>query len=627
MPDERSRARRGALRALLTALLLLAASAAPAQQVTPPAPPLPQGDGTVRGRVLHPDGNEKVKAIPVVLYGLSRDGQPGVANTTTDAGGAFAFEGIANGPDIVYLVGARFAGIPFFGPRVAFEAGSSELQVEIEVSDPTSAVGAVSVDEVIVQLEWSGGQLAVQETHRLRNDSASVVLVPDAQRGASPAPFSAQLPGGATAFEPMTGGFDDAFDENAGQLRYWGPIYPGGQDLRFAYRLAPSEGEGEVHFALQLSSGAASVSVLAPSDGLEFEIEPGTRLGPQATIEIEGRSFVVARGADLPAGSRIALRATLPESRDDPSALSLGRTDLWVELDDTQLVVNHEIQLRVDGLSPLASRAQGPPLLRIPLPEGAETAELSAETRAFGASVANGALELRGPIPAGESTVRARYRLPATASGAQLTFRAAAKLPTLNVFVADTGVIIRSKRLHRRRPFPSGTRTYLHREAYQLEAGEEIEVELQRLERASLGPGVSAGLTLAAMFGASLFVIGPLRRRQEAREVETENPLQLQRDAVYQDIRDIDHDFETGKLSEEDHAEMRAELRGRAIELLRRERASAATAAEPGTADAPDTAAEAPRPGSFCPGCGARADADWSFCSACGRNLAGESGA
>ena len=41
----------------------------------------------------------------------------------SDAEGTFAFRGIATGPDIAYLVGVRFAGVPF-AARAVFPPGA-----------------------------------------------------------------------------------------------------------------------------------------------------------------------------------------------------------------------------------------------------------------------------------------------------------------------------------------------------------------------------------------------------------------------------------------------------------------------------------------------------------------------
>jgi hypothetical protein len=83
----------------------------------------------------------------------------------------------------------------------------------------------------------------------------------------------------------------------------------------------------------------------------------------------------------------------------------------------------------------------------------------------------------------------------------------------------------------------------------------------------------------------------------------------VEREAVMRSIRDLDEDFETGKLEAEDHSRLRDELRARAVTLLRAEREGAAPAA------ARTAASER------CPGCNGAVRAGDRFCPACGARL------
>ncbi len=74
-------------------------------------------------------------------------------------------------------------------------------------------------------------------------------------------------------------------------------------------------------------------------------------------------------------------------------------------------------------------------------------------------------------------------------------------------------------------------------------------------------------------------------------------------------IRSLDEDFEVGKLSEDDHREMRETLRAEAVELLRAERTALAQT---------EPVETAPR---ACPRCAAEAGPEARFCSQCGSPL------
>jgi hypothetical protein len=146
-------------------------------------------------------------------------------------------------------------------------------------------------------------------------------------------------------------------------------------------------------------------------------------------------------------------------------------------------------------------------------------------------------------------------------------------------------------------------------------------------------------------------MVAPLRPSDSSIEdSSSEFSTRDRRESIYDAIRDLDHDFETGKLSREDHAEMRAELRQQAVEFMRLETSETgpthstthppAEAARP-AAEAPLSAAGALAAGStsasplaptpalaaatatarFCPACGGKAESGWAFCARCGKAM------
>jgi len=79
-------------------------------------------------------------------------------------------------------------------------------------------------------------------------------------------------------------------------------------------------------------------------------------------------------------------------------------------------------------------------------------------------------------------------------------------------------------------------------------------------------------IVMAVLAGLVLFLSGPLRR---AAPVEDEAggdrlaELEAAREAKYRELRDADLDHRTGKLSDEDYAEVDQGLRAEAIEIMR----------------------------------------------------------
>jgi hypothetical protein len=77
-------------------------------------------------------------------------------------------------------------------------------------------------------------------------------------------------------------------------------------------------------------------------------------------------------------------------------------------------------------------------------------------------------------------------------------------------------------------------------------------------------------IVLAVVAGLVLFISAPLRRpRPPAEEPVGVAELEAAREAKYRELRDAELDHRTGKLSDEDYAELDTALRAEAIEILR----------------------------------------------------------
>jgi hypothetical protein len=151
---------------------------------------------------------------------------------------------------------------------------------------------------------------------------------------------------------------------------------------------------------------------------------------------------------------------------------------------------------------------------------------------------------------------------------------------------------------------------------------------------------IGADLIILVLLAAGLviFIGEPLVRRHmdetldspQDREVDH---LTLQKETLYTAIRDLDFDYHTGKVDEQDFTELRSRLESEAIEILRAldeidpfaslddelERQIAALRHAPSvTAGA---ALHGPSTPSVCSRCGIPLQGDENFCAACGHAL------
>jgi hypothetical protein len=133
--------------------------------------------------------------------------------------------------------------------------------------------------------------------------------------------------------------------------------------------------------------------------------------------------------------------------------------------------------------------------------------------------------------------------------------------------------------------------------------------------------------------GVVVFVGEPLvrRARQPGYVPSGDHELEqlgLQKETLYTAIRDLDFDFQTGKVDQKDYTELRQQLEGEAVHILRR-----IDAADPLAGLDQDlerqiialrrhqVALPPVLPQSHCPGCGVRLQGDENFCPTCGRPL------
>jgi hypothetical protein len=606
------------LRNLVVAFVLLAGTQAAAQHAGDPgsAPPPPAGDGTLTVQVVHKDDPSKVEGVAIALYALAPNGSPGFAGGKTDAEGVYTFSGISTDPSIVYLLGARYAEIPF-GERVNFEADQKQAFVRVEVSEPTDEVSGVGIEELRLRIDWMGDRVLVREILRLTSTGDRVIRLPD---DASDRAIAVRKLGSA-AESFSTGGrsVSDGLRFENGRVEFRGPLYPGDQRVEYQYSLPiPSEGK-PLRIPVELADRAGRIVVVAGTSGLGVR---GPQLIASSDVTDLGQTLKAWARAGLAANEVFLLDIDLPESRFDASALSVPRTDVWIEVDDTRLSASVDIQIKVEPGAPVAGTLDEP-LLRVSLPPGSTLQGVAPEAEALGlVPQEDGGFDVIGPIGAGTTSLGYSYRLLVKPEGVKLDMRFPAPVETLNVLVADTGLALESSRLHRRRPFRSGTRNYLHRESYNVGANETVDLSLVPIGAEGIPRSASIGLTIAAAIAGALFLFAPLRTigRNVSEDDSGDQRIAIEREAVYTAIHDLDHDFETGKLDEGDYNEMRAGLRHKAIELLRSaDRAAKAPSEAVASASAAD--ASQPQTGSFCPNCGGAVLAAWRFCSHCGGGL------
>jgi len=576
-----------------------------------PLADVPSGPALLRGRVVHAEGSQAVPGVDVVLYALGPNGRPGSRRTESDATGAFAFQGISNDPGVVYLVGARHAGLPFPGDRVVFAAGETERSIEIRVSEPTDDPSAVHLVQSSVRVSIGQGGLDVAEVHRLRNDGNRVFHVSPELRSSRRAPLHAELLPGAQGFAMPLGVVPEGVARAGRDFRFWGPIYPGEQDISFQYSVPLAVGSHTL--TKRFPTPAGRIRVFGPEGG-PLEAVAGMEAGEP--VEEMGLRFESFEAPDPGPDFLARLSVRVPETRAEPGSLELLESQMVLEVDDATLQAQEQHQLEVEG-DAILQAAPGELLLNLPLPEGAEDIRFSTDANGLGLVRTEQGVGIVGPVSPGRHGFGLAFTLRSGPEGVRFERRFDRRLPLLRVFVADTGVAVETDRLHRRRPVRDADRTYLLFEAFEVEPDEPLHFSLRALPPRSRSTRPALAAALALGLGSVAFLLAPLARSDEEilpSQEDTAPETRIEREQLYESIHDLDHDYETGKLDEEGWQSLRAELRGRAVALLAREREQESAVGEAQSAE--------PEGPAGCPSCGAEARPGDRFCARCGSALA-----
>jgi hypothetical protein len=232
-----------------------------------------------------------------------------------------------------------------------------------------------------------------------------------------------------------------------------------------------------------------------------------------------------------------------------------------------------------------------------------------------GLSVHDGGVAVRGPIYPGERSFEFAYDLQDPGDRLQIDLDVPDSAEQVEVMVRDFGAEIEAGPLHPARPVRSSDQVYQRYVGFDLPAGTRIPLRVTPLPPLQPLPMTLRVLLISLIAGAlCYYVVRPFATATEAGLGGGlgEDGAEAEKAALLTSLRDLEHDFETGKISAEDRDALREEVRREALEALSRARAlearsSAAGAGE--TVESPVTAScecgFSPRPGDrFCGGCG-----------------------
>ncbi len=258
-----------------------------------------------------------------------------------------------------------------------------------------------------------------------------------------------------------------------------------------------------------------------------------------------------------------ALEIKVHEPTDDPGAVQLDRIRVFVEREPLGYRFDQIVELRNSGERVVVLPQAAPPALRIALAPGHGELDTPTGLMPSGFAETEDALELRGPLFPGARELTFSYDLPETEGELRTELWFPDGVPEFELLVLDERLAIAAGALHpgRARRDANGS-VYQRYLGFDLPAGTRLPLVVRPLpelpERASPG----AALAAALLAGGLLFFVGrPLGARAVGAQGGDSDQEDAEKEALFAALRDLEHDFETGKLSSEDRDGLRDALR------------------------------------------------------------------
>ena len=256
------------------------------------------------------------------------------------------------------------------------------------------------------------------------------------------------------------------------------------------------------------------------------------------------------------------LEINVHEPSDDPGAIRLERIRVFVEREARGYRIDQIVELRNGGARVVVLPETAPPALRVALSPGHSELRTPTGLTPSGFAEADGMLELRGPLFPGARELMFSYDLPETGDELRTEFWFPDGLPEFELFVLDERFEIAAGSLHPGRATRDANGSvYQHYLGFDLAPGTRLPLVIRPLpelpERASPG----AALAAALLAGSLLFFVGrPLGTRSATAPDRAPDAEDAEKQALFAALRDLEHDFETGKLSADDRDGLREAL-------------------------------------------------------------------
>ena len=211
--------------------------------------------------------------------------------TTTDAAGAFRFEGLDTDPALAYAPEVEYLQVPYRSDPLRFEAGQTSLAATLPVYETTTDDGTIRLDSVHMIAESFGQVLRITEIHLFGNSGDRTYVGADSS-GVQSATLFIPLPADAVGLAFGQDTPPGRFVEVEGGLMDTQPVPPGQEASLafFSYHL-PVSGD-TVPLERRFAYPVTTLNVLVAQPGLTLQ---SSQLAPMGTRVVPGPAIPVLR--------------------------------------------------------------------------------------------------------------------------------------------------------------------------------------------------------------------------------------------------------------------------------------------------------------------------------------------
>ncbi|GAB4504501.1 MAG: hypothetical protein Fur0043_14950 [Anaerolineales bacterium] len=158
----------------------------PQAEVSPEATVLPEGIGTVSGKIVNGSGGDLPGGLSVTLRGFDHAMQANAEpqevvhqSTSTSQDNSFRFESVEMPSERIFFVEVVYQGVTYQSDLVFGKAGESEIALpDVKVYESTAETSALAIDELFVFTEFNAdGTVRVFEQFYLTNQGNQTVTV------------------------------------------------------------------------------------------------------------------------------------------------------------------------------------------------------------------------------------------------------------------------------------------------------------------------------------------------------------------------------------------------------------------------------------------------------------------